>query len=171
MSKYHARKVVSPDGEEFDSRLEMKRWYFLKQVEEEGRIRNLQRQEYYELVPEQRYPKVIHLKTKDKVDVRLGEHAVGYIADFSYELWYDGMVSYDDINPFCCYTDRGDAIPLHVVYRADETPVELSRFLGWIPVVEDTKGMKTKDYIIKRKLMRYIKDIVVREVKKPFEEV
>ena len=31
-------------------------------------------------------------------------------------------------------------------------------------VVEDTKGMKTKDYIIKRKLMLYIHHIRVKEV-------
>lgn len=31
-------------------------------------------------------------------------------------------------------------------------------------VVEDTKGFKTKDYIIKRKLARYIKGIAIKEV-------
>ena len=34
---------------------------------------------------------------------------------------------------------------------------------GWY-VVEDTKGMKTRDYIIKRKLMLYIHKIRIREV-------
>lgn len=31
-------------------------------------------------------------------------------------------------------------------------------------IVEDTKGVKTKDYIIKRKLMLYFYDIRIREV-------
>ena len=31
-------------------------------------------------------------------------------------------------------------------------------------VVEDTKGFKTKDYIIKRKLMLYVHDIKIREI-------
>jgi hypothetical protein len=31
-------------------------------------------------------------------------------------------------------------------------------------VVEDTKGLKTKDYIIKRKLMLYLNGIRIREV-------
>ena len=31
-------------------------------------------------------------------------------------------------------------------------------------VVEDTKGMRTKDYVIKRKLMLYIRGIRIREV-------
>jgi hypothetical protein len=33
-----------------------------------------------------------------------------------------------------------------------------------IEVVEDTKGIKTKDYIIKRKLMLYVHGIRVKEV-------
>ena len=35
---------------------------------------------------------------------------------------------------------------------------------GGKTVIEDTKGMKTKDYIIKRKLMLYIHGIRIREV-------
>lgn len=31
-------------------------------------------------------------------------------------------------------------------------------------IVEDTKGVKTKDYIIKRKLMKYVHNIEIREV-------
>lgn len=31
-------------------------------------------------------------------------------------------------------------------------------------VVEDTKGFRTKDYIIKRKLMRYMNDIAIVEI-------
>lgn len=31
-------------------------------------------------------------------------------------------------------------------------------------VVEDTKGFKTKDYIIKRKMMRYMNDIAIVEI-------
>lgn len=31
-------------------------------------------------------------------------------------------------------------------------------------IVEDTKGIKTKDYIIKRKLMLYMNDIKIKEV-------
>jgi hypothetical protein len=39
----------------------------------------------------------------------------------------------------------------------------------WVTVVEDFKGMKLPDYIIKRKLMLYLKHIKIREVKKPAE--
>ena len=37
-------------------------------------------------------------------------------------------------------------------------------FDGWWPVVEDTKGVRTKDYIIKRKLMLFVHGIRIREV-------
>ena len=46
-----------------------------------------------------------------------------------------------------------------VVYVADFTYVQNGK-----KVVEDTKGFKTKDYIIKRKLMLYIHGIKIREV-------
>lgn len=46
-----------------------------------------------------------------------------------------------------------------VNYIADFTYTENGK-----KVVEDTKGMKTKDYIIKRKLMLYIHHIRVKEV-------
>lgn len=46
-----------------------------------------------------------------------------------------------------------------VKYVADFTYQENGK-----TVVEDTKGMKTKDYIIKRKLMRFIHGITVKEV-------
>lgn len=46
-----------------------------------------------------------------------------------------------------------------VKYVADFTYQENGK-----TVVEDTKGMKTKDYIIKRKLMKYIHGITIKEV-------
>ena len=44
------------------------------------------------------------------------------------------------------------------VYYADFTYYEDGQL-----VVEDTKGMRTKDYIIKRKLMLYVHNIRIRE--------
>ena len=54
---------------------------------------------------------------------------------------------------------RGKVIEHAVKYVAD--------FVYWQGshcIVEDTKGMKTKDYIIKRKLMLYVHHIRIREV-------
>ena len=57
--------------------------------------------------------------------------------------------------------ENGQLIERAVKYVADfvYTDCKTGRM-----VVEDTKGMKTKDYIIKRKLMLYIHGIRIREV-------
>lgn len=51
-SKYKATKVVNEDGK-FDSKLELKHWNRLKELEMEGKIKNLKRQVSYELIPKQ----------------------------------------------------------------------------------------------------------------------
>ena len=53
----------------------------------------------------------------------------------------------------------GRVIEKSVVYNADFTYYENGRY-----IVEDTKGMRTKDYIIKRKLMLYIHKIKIKEI-------
>lgn len=97
------------DGITFDSRKEANRYRELVLLERAGRIQNLQCQVKFELIPSQR------------VDGRVVERAVQYVADF-------------------VYTQDGKT------------------------VVEDTKGFKTKDYIIKRKLMLHIHNIRIKEV-------
>lgn len=47
-----------------------------------------------------------------------------------------------------------------VVYRADFTYTDVST---GEKIVEDTKGMKTKDYILKRKLMLFVHGISIKE--------
>lgn len=51
-----------------------------------------------------------------------------------------------------------------VVERAVTYVADFVYFEGGKLVVEDTKGYRTKDYIIKRKLMRYLLGINIREV-------
>lgn len=108
MNKYGNRKVIR-DGIEFDSIKECQRYCELKLMQRAGVISDLQLQVPFELIPTQR------------IDGKLAEKAVNYIADF--------------------------------VYKQDGAQV-----------VEDTKGYKTPEYIIKRKLMLYIHGIRIREV-------
>lgn len=54
---------------------------------------------------------------------------------------------------------NGDIIERECYYRADFTYYTKSGEF----VVEDVKGCKTKDYIIKRKLMLYLKGIRIKE--------
>ena len=104
MNKYHARKVFY-DGHWFDSAFERDRYIYLKKMEEDGFIKDLQLQVKYEIIPKQD-----------------GERAAHYIADFVYE--------------------NGNGV-----------------------VVEDTKGFRTPDYILKRKLMLKVHGIKVQEVR------
>ena len=108
MNKYHSKKAVV-NGIEFDSRKEARRYSDLSLLERAGMISDLQRQVKFELLPSQR------------IDGKVVERPVTYIADFVYK-------------------ERGKT------------------------VVEDTKGFKTKDYILKRKLMLYIHGIRIKEI-------
>ena len=54
---------------------------------------------------------------------------------------------------------RGKCLEQSVTYKADFYYKENGK-----EVVEDTKGFKTKDYIIKRKLMLYVHGIRIKEI-------
>lgn len=58
---------------------------------------------------------------------------------------------------------RGRIIERRLVYYADFTYEELLPDGSWAYVVEDCKGMRTREYIIKRKLMLHIHGIRLRE--------
>ena len=111
MSKFHAKKTVTPNGI-FDSGKEYDRWRELKLLEVAGKIKNLQRQVRFQLIPAQFG--VVDGKR------RCLERAVHYTADFVYEE--DGKT-----------------------------------------VAEDVKGVRTADYVIRRKLMLYLKGIRIKE--------
>lgn len=113
MSKYHSKKITV-DGITYDSKKEYLRHRELLLLEKAGAISELERQVKFELLPSQR------------VNGKVAERAVNYIADFTY---YD-----------------------------------LKAPSGQIYVVEDTKGFKTKDYILKRKMMLYFHGIRIKEI-------
>ena len=110
MSKYGNRKTEI-DGIWFDSAKEASYYLDLKFLLQIGRIKNLQRQVKYQLLPSQ------------KGEIR-NESPVYYIADFVYEE--DGKTVVDDV-------------------KSDIT-------------------RKEPAYIIKRKLMKWVHNIEVREI-------
>ena len=105
MRKYHNRKVEI-DGIKFDSTKEGERYLELKLLLKAGKIRDLQMQVEFELIPKQ-----------------AGERACKYKADFVYHMADTGKM-----------------------------------------VVEDVKGKRTREYIIKRKLMLWRHGIKIVEV-------
>ena len=111
-SKYRSQKA-EVDGIVFDSKREANRYTELKLLEKAGKIKNLELQKEYMLIPKQ--TELVNGR------MRVIEKECTYKADFTYEE--DGKT-----------------------------------------IVEDTKGFRTKDYIIKRKLMLYLHDIKIREI-------
>ena len=119
-NKYHAHKVTIL-GIEFDSKKEGMRWLLLRDMESKGEISNLQRQVPFELLPAIYEDVTVHLKTKDKIERKLIQRPVKYIADFTYTK--DGK-----------------------------------------QVVEDAKGLRLPEYILKKKMMRALLNINVIEI-------
>lgn len=127
-------KKVVKDGITFDSQKEYKRFCELSSLEREGKITNLQRQVKFVLIPAQYEPDIIG-KRGGRKKGKLIERECSYIADFVYEKR---------------------------IYRPDAFEEVYSTRLK--TVVEDVKGVRTKDYIIKRKLMLHIHGIRIKEV-------
>lgn len=119
MRKYGSKKV-RVDGIVFDSKREARRYCELKLLQRAGKIKDLELQKTFELLPVQREPDTIGARGGVKKG-KVIEQSVKYVADF-------------------VYTENGKT------------------------VVEDTKGFRTKDYIIKRKLMLYVHGIKIREI-------
>lgn len=109
-TKYRNKKVVV-EGITFDSRKEAMRWVQLRQMQEHGRITDLQRQVVFQLAPSV----LLHGEFRRK-------KALTYTADFS-------------------YTDEGGNL-----------------------VIEDVKGLQTKEFRIKAHLMKAYLDLDVRLV-------
>lgn len=119
--KYRNSKIRTQEGLEFDSKKEYTRYCQLCILQQDGKIKNLELQKTYELIPKQK----LDNPRLEKGRMIRHEKAVTYTADFVY------------------------------------TDVESGKV-----VVEDTKSdpTKTPQYIIKRKLMKYIHGIEIVEI-------
>ena len=148
MSKYRAKKITV-DGITFDSRKEARRFAELRLLERAGKIKDLKLQVPFELLPAQ-YEATgeVYTRGKNKGLPKQGkciEKAVVYRADFVY------------LQPVTEIAETN-------VYYANNCDTFFQNVVRFETVVEDTKGFKTKDYIIKRKLMLYVHGIQIREV-------
>lgn len=120
-NKYGNHKVMSDDGQVFDSKKERNRFYDLCMLQRAGEIYDLQTQVKFLLIPTQREPDAVGPRGGIKKG-KVIEQECSYYADFVY------------------YTKDG------------------------VRVVEDTKGVKTPDYKIKRKLMLWIHGVRIQEI-------
>ena len=139
--KFNNKKMETPDGV-FDSKGEWQRWLFLKDAEQQGLIKDLQRQVKFILIPTQYRDEVVHLKTKDKIVKRVAEREVTYTADFVYRK-----------------------------QTKDIDNNLLGHIEVWSKVVEDYKGYPNDRWPLKKAMMLYFHGIAIREVKKPTEPI
>lgn len=98
-SKYGSRKITTATGETFDSVKEYSRWCELRLEERAGVISGLRRQVKYELIPRQ------------KLDGKVVEQAVTYIADFVYNK--NGKTVVEDVKGY----KKGQAYAVFVLKR------------------------------------------------------
>ena len=118
VNKYRNKKVAR-NGIVYDSRKEADRHAVLKLLERAGKIKDLQRQVKFVLIPAQYEPDTIGVRGGVKRG-KLIEREISYVADF-------------------VYTENGKQ------------------------VIEDSKGFRTPEYIMKRKMMLYFYGIKIKE--------
>lgn len=132
--KYKNKKTVV-DGISFDSQKESKRYLFLKDLENKGIIKDLQRQVKFELIPAIKKEETVFLKTKQKTVKKTEQLPITYTCDFLYTKVEDDTL-----------------------------------------VIEDVKASKNyaavdKVYVIKKKMMRALKGLTIKEVYTPTQEI
>ena len=96
MSKYKASKCEY-NGIKFDSKKERDRYIFLKGMEENGKISNLELQKAFVLIPVQREKSTINSKGKEILS-KVKERYCKYIADFCYEC--NGETIVEDVKGY-----------------------------------------------------------------------
>lgn len=138
----YGNKKLEYQGEMFDSKLELNRYLYLKQLEARGEIRNLRRQVRIQLTPsyfsvERVFSEKLNGKEL-KPKRREYEKNCTYICDFVYEA----------PSPF--FNDGAGVGEMN-----------------WREVCEDTKGYATKDFIVKRKVLLHFYGKVIHSIRKP----
>lgn len=134
MKSKYRSKKVIVAGQKFDSKKEYQRWKELQLLEKAGKITNLRRQVKFRILPSQ----YVQEPTENGYKDVCAERPVTYIADFVYEA------------------------PTHHQYMDEQGHLHFSD--SWETVVEDAKGFRTADYILKRKLMLFFYGIRIKEI-------
>lgn len=111
-SKYKSKKVIV-DGIEFDSKKEASHYQELKLLEKAGKIKNLQLQVPFVLIPAQYTEEIVYTpKThKEKIVKKLVERKLEYVADFSFVE--DGKIVVEDVKGY----RRGSAYATYTIKR------------------------------------------------------
>lgn len=125
----------------FDSKLEYSRYVFLQHQERIGRIYKLQKQVPFELIPQQ-------VVTIPQFSEKTGKPIKNKVIVAEQALFYVADFTYYIVDP---------ADPTNVSKR--------------LPILEDTKGFRTSDYKIKRKVIRHLRHIPITEIEHPTQSI
>ena len=96
--KYNAKKIVV-DGHEFASQKESKRYGELKFLLEQGKIKDLEMQKEFLLIPTQREPDIIGKRGGVKKG-KVIEQSIKYVADFVYVDCETGKQVVEDVKGY-----------------------------------------------------------------------
>ena len=96
--KYNAKKIVI-DGHEFASNKEAKRYGELSYLLEQGKIKDLEIQKEFLLIPTQREPDIIGKRGGVKKG-KVIEQSVKYVADFVYTDVETGEMVVEDVKGY-----------------------------------------------------------------------
>ena len=140
-AKYRNKRVTI-DGIVFDSKKEASRYKQLVKREQDGEISNLQRQVKFTLIPAQ-----YEFTAQHKLDPK-GEQISFIMTLDKFEFVKD---SFKKVKKRC--------IEREVCYIADFVYQENGK-----TIVEDTKGYRTTDYILKRKMLLFFRNIKIKEI-------
>ena len=97
MRRKFGNKITYVGDIRFDSKKEGDYYLYLKQLQENGEISNLQLQVPYEIIPAVYGEKVVQLKTKTKRVPYCIQRATHYIADFVYIVTATGKKEVVDV--------------------------------------------------------------------------
>ena len=98
----YSNKKVTVDAETFDSKKECRRYFELQLLQKAGRIKNLERQVKYVLIPAQyvNFERFGKKGQRLKDGERLLEKECAYIADFKYQDAHTGELIVEDTKGF-----------------------------------------------------------------------
>lgn len=151
--------------EKYDSTREFDRWLELQEMQRNGKITNLKRQVVYELVPNQYDYEIKRTKTVTDYFVDIGSRHL-YFKNMKAAREY--CKAHELKNSCISRQERQETVykPVlaerRLIYTADFVYDENGE-----TVVEDVKSeitRKERDYVIVRKLMRYLLRINIREI-------
>lgn len=134
-NKYNNTKTEI-DGILFDSKKEANRYVFLKSLEAGGKIKDLELQKKYILIPSVTEDYKVELKTKTVVKTRVKQKAITYKADFVYTVVKTEETIVEDVksSPLAAAQDKAFVLKKKMMLALlgiEVTEVYTANYMSW----------------------------------------